>query len=100
MNAPRSQPMNSSIIRSALFVPATRPDRIPKALATGADAVIVDLEDAVAGHLKAEARGKLGAFLDANPQARPLVRINDRKSVVSGKRWSELVIHGCSRRIK
>ena len=40
--------MNSSIIRSALFVPATRPERIPKALASGADAVIVDLEDAVA----------------------------------------------------
>ena len=40
--------MNSAIIRSALFVPATRPERIPKALATGADAVIVDLEDAVA----------------------------------------------------
>lgn len=51
--------MNSSIIRSALFVPATRPERIPKALASGADAVIVDLEDAVAENLKAEARGNL-----------------------------------------
>ena len=34
--------------RSFLFVPATRPERIAKALASGADAVIVDLEDAVA----------------------------------------------------
>ncbi len=34
--------------RSILFVPATRPDRVPKAAATGADAVCVDLEDAVA----------------------------------------------------
>ena len=31
-----------------LFVPATRPERIAKALASGAGAVIVDLEDAVA----------------------------------------------------
>lgn len=68
--------MNSSIIRSALFVPATRPERIPKALASGADAVIVDLEDAVAENLKAEARGNLDAFLAANPAARLLVRIN------------------------
>ena len=51
--------MNSAIIRSALFVPATRPERIPKALATGADAVIVDLEDAVAQGLKSEARTHL-----------------------------------------
>ncbi|EME02245.1 CoA ester lyase [Pseudomonas stutzeri] len=68
--------MNSSIIRSALFVPATRPERIPKALASGADAVIVDLEDAVAENLKAEARGNLDAFLAANSDARVLVRIN------------------------
>jgi len=68
--------MNPSTIRSALFVPATRPDRIPKALATGADAVIVDLEDAVAESLKVEARDNLDAFLVANPDACVLVRIN------------------------
>ena len=68
--------MNSNIVRSALFVPATRPERIPKALATGADVVIVDLEDAVAEDLKREARDNLDAFLSENPQARVLVRIN------------------------
>lgn len=68
--------MNPGIIRSALFVPATRPERIPKALATGADVVIVDLEDAVAEPLKVEARNHLDAFLAANPAARVLVRIN------------------------
>lgn len=68
--------MNPGIIRSALFVPATRPDRIPKALATGADSVIVDLEDAVAEHLKSEARDHLDAFLAADPSVRVLVRIN------------------------
>jgi len=40
--------MQTRITRSYLFVPATRIDRVPKALASGADAVIVDLEDAVA----------------------------------------------------
>lgn len=68
--------MNTTIIRTALFVPATRPERIPKALASGADRVIVDLEDAVAENLKAEARANLDTFLAENPQARILVRIN------------------------
>lgn len=68
--------MNPSIIRTALFVPATRPERIPKALASGADRVIVDLEDAVAENLKTEARANLDSFLTDNPQARILVRIN------------------------
>lgn len=68
--------MNTQIIRSALFVPASRPERIAKALAVGADVVIVDFEDAVQESLKVEARGNLDAFLSANPEARLLVRIN------------------------
>lgn len=68
--------MNQHFIRSALFVPATRPERIPKALASGADVVIVDLEDAVQESLKAQARSQLDAFLKSNPDARVLVRIN------------------------
>lgn len=51
--------------RSALFVPATRADRIPKAMASGADVVIVDLEDAVAPHDKDAARAALDAALSA-----------------------------------
>jgi len=35
------------IIRTALFVPGNRPDRIEKAFGTGADVIIIDLEDAV-----------------------------------------------------
>lgn len=45
--------------RSYLFVPASRPERIGKAIAAGADAVIVDLEDAVAPDAKADARNGL-----------------------------------------
>ena len=44
------------LARSYLFVPAHRPDRYGKALASGADAVIVDLEDAVGPDGKREAR--------------------------------------------
>lgn len=68
--------MTAQIVRSALFVPASRPERIPKALAVGADVVIVDLEDAVQESLKVEARGNLDRFLTENPEARLLVRIN------------------------
>lgn len=52
-----------STARSFLFVPATRPERIAKARASGADAVVVDLEDAVPPQEKAAARAGLAAAL-------------------------------------
>jgi citrate lyase subunit beta/citryl-CoA lyase len=64
----------SSSPRSYLFVPGNRPERFDKALASGADAVIVDLEDAVPPDQKDAARRSVGAWLAA---ARPVVlRIN------------------------
>ncbi|OOR87071.1 hypothetical protein B0181_11240 [Moraxella caviae] len=45
-----------------LFVPATRLDRVPKALASGAQAVIIDLEDAVAAEQKERVREQILAF--------------------------------------
>jgi (S)-citramalyl-CoA lyase len=68
--------MNLTLVRSALFVPATRPERIPKALASGADRVIVDLEDAVQETLKEQARDNLDRYLSGHPEARLLVRVN------------------------
>jgi len=51
--------------RSLLFVPAVRPDRYPKALKTGADAVCVDLEDGVGPSSKEVARNAaLGLFAE------------------------------------
>jgi citrate lyase beta subunit len=44
------------VSRTTLFVPASRPDRIPKAAASDADAVCIDLEDAVAPGEKAASR--------------------------------------------
>lgn len=49
--------------RSILFVPADRPDRFAKALASGADAVCFDLEDAVAPQRKEVGRAELRALL-------------------------------------
>ena len=60
--------------RSYLFVPGNRPERFDKALASAADAVIVDLEDAVPPDQKDAARHSVSAWLSA---ARPVVvRIN------------------------
>ncbi|MFM2278335.1 MAG: hypothetical protein RLZZ444_566 [Pseudomonadota bacterium] len=44
-----------------LFVPADRPERFAKAVASGADAIIIDLEDAVAADTKAHARAALAS---------------------------------------
>ena len=62
-----------------LFVPGTRPERFAKAIAAGAGAVILDLEDAVAPVDKAQARANVCAWLLANPAptTRIFVRIND-----------------------
>jgi len=51
--------------RTFLFVPADRPERHARALASGAGGVIVDLEDAVAPDRKVEARARLGASFRA-----------------------------------
>lgn len=58
---------------SLLFVPATRPERVPKALASGAHQVIVDLEDAVGPEDKDSARH---ALTQLEPERPCLVRIN------------------------
>lgn len=63
-------------LRSLLFVPGDRPDRMEKALQAGADALILDLEDAVAPAAKPEARRAVAGFLEANPGANLWVRIN------------------------
>src|SRR5438309_7106618 len=64
--------------RSYLFVPGNRPDRYAKALAAGADGVIVDLEDAVPPNDKPSARAALAAWL--SPEHPVLIRINGAES--------------------
>ncbi len=65
-----------------LFVPAVRPDRFAKAVATGADAVCLDLEDGVSFAQKDEAREKALELLRERPACRAevMLRINEPDS--------------------
>jgi citrate lyase subunit beta/citryl-CoA lyase len=63
-------------LRSLLFVPGDRPDRMEKALKAGADALILDLEDSVAPAAKSEARVAVRRFLANHPSSALWVRIN------------------------
>jgi citrate lyase subunit beta / citryl-CoA lyase len=65
-------------MRSLLFVPADAPAKLDKAAGSGADALIIDLEDSVAPERKEAARKGAAAFLDRRerPRARLLVRVN------------------------
>lgn len=64
--------------RSALFVPANAPKLLDKADQRGADAVILDLEDAVPAPAKAEARAGIAAWIDTLSArgAAVVVRVN------------------------
>ena len=63
-------------LRSLLFVPGDRPDRMEKALASGADALILDLEDAVAPENRPVARHEVAHFLNQHNEVRIFVRVN------------------------
>jgi citrate lyase beta subunit len=65
-------------VRSLLFVPATEARKLERAWQGSADAVIVDLEDAVAEEAKVAARATLASHLMAHgrPPGRLIVRIN------------------------
>ena len=81
------EPSRLAQARSFLFVPGNRPERFAKALASGADAVIIDLEDAVPLDAKDIARSALldaWKDFDAAERARLLVRVNP-----AGTPWHE-----------
>lgn len=56
-----------NVLITGLYVPGDRPDRFAKAVATGADLVILDLEDAVAPDRKAYARDAVATWLANTP---------------------------------
>lgn len=73
----------SAPARTYLFVPGIRPERFGKALASGADTVVLDLEDAVAVDDKVKARDAVVAWLSAaapTDRGRIAVRVNDAGS--------------------
>ncbi|MEO9323508.1 aldolase/citrate lyase family protein [Nocardioides sp. C4-1] len=69
-------PVDLAAVRTALFVPGDRPDRFDTALASGADLVVVDLEDAVDPGRRATAREHVAALLGRAPTAPVAVRVN------------------------
>lgn len=64
------------IIRTALFVPGNRLERLDKALAAGADVVIIDLEDAVPPAQKRQTRKGVSQKLRETPGRKIIVRLN------------------------
>ncbi|MER5728047.1 CoA ester lyase [Streptomyces sp. NPDC002138] len=64
------------MILTWLYVPGDRPEVVAKALRSGADAVIVDLEDAVPVSRKEYARAATAELLRDRPQAPVFVRVN------------------------
>lgn len=76
--------------RSFLFVPGNRPERFTKALQSGADAVIIDLEDGVPVQAKLEARAAVAGWLSS---AHPVyVRVNGH-----GTKWHEEDVRAIAR---
>src|SRR5215470_15441064 len=80
MPAPGFHAHAAAVMRSLLFVPADDGRKLDKAMASGADAVIVDLEDSIPAQGKADARMRAAAFIkdavEAAQRPRLLVRIN------------------------
>ena len=89
MTAPR-------IRRSLLFVPAIRPDRFEKAIATGTDAVCLDLEDGVAFRQKDEARDKAVALLARRSPSRAevVLRVNEPASALGDRDLAAVLASG------
>lgn len=71
--------VNEACLLTLLFVPGNRPERFAKARSSGADAVCIDLEDAVPEPAKGQARESAVAAL-ACADLRPAVRINGLKT--------------------
>ncbi len=68
--------------RSLLFVPGARPDRFAKAMAAGADAVCIDLEDSTPSAEKAAARRETLSFLRSPPEGADIgLRLNALSSI-------------------
>lgn len=63
-------------LRSLLFVPGDRPERFAKAAASGADAIILDLEDSVSPANKEAARAAIADYLAGEREVVTLVRVN------------------------
>lgn len=75
------EPLKPTAVRSMLYVPGSTPERFPKALASGADLICLDLEDGVAVERKESARSAVLSYVAGAPHRdRLCVRINPLSS--------------------
>jgi citrate lyase subunit beta/citryl-CoA lyase len=70
-------------IITGLYVPGDRPERFDKAVASGAELVILDLEDAVAADRKAAARQHVVAWLGSGDRKPPVVEVRVNAGAVA-----------------
>jgi citrate lyase subunit beta/citryl-CoA lyase len=84
--------------RSVLFVPGHKPQWIDKALAAGADCVVLDLEDSVPADLKAGARATVAdsirAVRERDPRVGLFVRVNPLDTRLTGADLEAVVVPG------
>jgi citrate lyase subunit beta/citryl-CoA lyase len=83
-------------IRTALFVPGNRPDRVDKAVSSGADVVIIDLEDAVPPSQKEQSRPEVREKVAAFRDREILVRVNPIGSEFLPGDLDEIIVDGLS----
>jgi len=81
-------------IRTALFVPGNRPDRVDKAVNSGADAVIIDLEDAVAFGEKEESRPMVRDKILEYVDRKIIVRVNAMDTKFFQGDLNEVIVPG------
>ena len=85
--------------RSLLFVPGHREGWATKAVRSGVDAVILDLEDSVPLNLKAEARDmvaeSIGDLARNHPDVGVYIRVNAMETGMTGDDLEKVAIPGC-----
>ena len=81
-------------IRTALFVPGNRPDRVDKACRTDADVVIIDLEDAVPIADKAATRSLVKEKIVQNRSRSLLVRVNALETDLTRGDFEAIIVDG------
>ncbi len=81
-------------VRTALFVPGNRSDRVDKAVQTDADMIIMDLEDAVALGEKQAARRTVRNNIEKHADRRLMVRINGIETGLADDDLKEIIVPG------
>ncbi|MEM9570603.1 MAG: CoA ester lyase [Pseudomonadota bacterium] len=86
----------STTFKSLLFVPGSRPERFDKAAASGADTIIIDLEDAVLPENKTEARAAALGWLAHRGDQKAGIRINSPRTAEGCADIAALAVSGCT----